>query len=102
MEKIYILKLEHKKWYIGKSGNINKRFEQHINGIGAKWTQLYKPISIEETRELSNNADEDDITLEYMKKYGIENVRGGIYCNVEFKSYELNKIKSLINNKIKN
>ena len=33
-----------------------------------------------------------------MKKYGIENVRGGIFCNVEFKSYELNKIKSLINN----
>ena len=36
-----------------------------------------------------------------MKKYGIENVRGGIYCNVEFKSFELNKIKLLCNKNIK-
>jgi cellular nucleic acid-binding protein len=114
MESIYILKCEQDKWYVGKSANVNKRFEQHVNGKGAKWTELHKPISIESTIELKSDTHEDEVTIEYMAKYGIENVRGGKYCNVEFKSYELKKIKDdissynftinmiIIQNKIKN
>lgn len=29
METLYILQLEDNKWYIGKSADVAKRFEQH-------------------------------------------------------------------------
>jgi hypothetical protein len=43
----------------------------------------YAPIKIVETRPMTSNHDENNITKDYMKKYGIDNVRGGSYCQVE-------------------
>jgi hypothetical protein len=76
---IYILKLEHNKWYIGKTDNIEKRFEDHLQGNGSQWTKKYKPISIEKILKNASPYDEDKYTIEYMGIYGINNVRGGIY-----------------------
>ena len=36
---IYILKLEGARYYIGKSDNVIKRYEQHVNGYGSAWTK---------------------------------------------------------------
>lgn len=79
--KIYVLKLANAKWYVGKTDDVAKRYQQHVNGTTA-WTRNYPPISIKETRELTSPFDEDKVTKEYMSKYGIANVRGGSYCNV--------------------
>ena len=76
---IYVPKLDNNKYYVGKSENVEKRFEQHISGNGASWTKLYKPISIEKIIENANIFDEDNITKQYMSLYGIDNVRGGSY-----------------------
>ena len=76
---IYVLKLVNNKYYVGKSENVEKRFEQHINGNGSSWTKLYKPISIEKVIENANIFDEDNITKQYMSLHGIDNVRGGSY-----------------------
>ena len=46
MEYIYILKLKNSKYYVGKTQNIEKRYEQHVNGTGSAWTKKYKPLSI--------------------------------------------------------
>ena len=80
---IYILKLKECKYYIGKSNNVLNRFQQHINGNGSSWTRKYKPISIEKTIENVSSFEEDKITKEYMYKYGIDNVRGGSYIEIE-------------------
>jgi predicted GIY-YIG superfamily endonuclease len=80
---IYILLLEQNKWYIGYTDRKNgERFIEHFTGIGAKWTQLYKPIQVMEWRE-GTIEDENIVTLEYMQKYGWWNVRGGSYCQVD-------------------
>lgn len=80
---IYILLLEKDKWYIGYTDRKDgERFQEHFQGKGSKWTQLYKPIQVMEWRE-GTLADENKVTLEYMNKYGWWNVRGGKYCNVE-------------------
>jgi len=79
MVNIYILKLVNNKYYVGKSNDVEKRFEQHINGNGSSWTKLHKPLSIEKVIENANIFDEDNITKEYMSLYGIDNVRGGSY-----------------------
>ena len=93
MDKLYILKLENDKWFIGKSANVEKRYEQHLNGEGDTFTQLHKPVSLELSRDLISDTDQDETVREYMRKYGIENVRGGIYSNTEFNSYDISKIR---------
>jgi len=93
MDKLYILKLENDKWFIGKSANVEKRYEQHLNGEGDTFTQLHKPVSLELSRDLISDTDQDETVREYMRKYGIENVRGGIYSKIEFNSYDISKIR---------
>ena len=83
METIYILKLKENKYYIGKTKNIEKRWNDHIAGNGSGWTKKYKPISLIKTVLSTSYFDEDKYVKEYMSKYGIENVRGGTYSNIE-------------------
>ena len=93
--QLYVLKCEAGKWYIGRSANVAKRFQQHMDGKGAKWTQLHRPITIHEVRNIVGEAEsaENDLACEYMQKYGIENVRGGEYSAVEFRSWDIQEIK---------
>ena len=81
-EYIYVWELEENKYYIGWSENLSRRLKEHSNDDGAKWTQKYKPIKIIEIC-LGNKDLENKKTLEYMKKFGWENVRGGSWCKVE-------------------
>ena len=81
MSDIYILKLENNKYYVGKSADPHKRFQEHIKGNGSTWTQKYKPIKIIKTIESTSAFDEDKYVKEYMSKYGIDNVRGGSYVS---------------------
>ena len=83
LTNIYILRLQGGKFYVGKSGNVMLRYQQHLNGIGSAWTKKYKPISLVRTIEKASPFDEDKYTKEYMAKYGIENVRGGSYTAVD-------------------
>lgn len=90
---IYVLKLENGKYYVGKSDDVNKRFEQHVNGKGSVWTKKHKPILLEKKIENVSAFEEDKTTLEYMAKYGMENVRGGSYCQTEFDEFTDASIK---------
>lgn len=86
---LYVLLLETDKWYIGQTRNVDKRFNRHSKGKGAIWTKKYKPIEIVMTRNTNLTSEgevallEDELTIEYAKKYGIENVRGGGYCQAK-------------------
>lgn len=82
MESLYVLQLEDNKWYVGKTTDIAVRFKQHASGKGSVWTKSYKPVKLVETRRLKDQYDENNTTKEYMKKYGIDNVRGGSYTQV--------------------
>ena len=83
MAQIYVLKLEHGKYYIGKSADAVKRYQEHLAGAGSSWTRLHNPVSLLETRPERSPLDEDTVTKEYMFKYGIDNVRGGSYVTTE-------------------
>src|SRR5437016_6119888 len=96
-EYIYVLSLENNKYYIGKAINVYNRYVKHITGKGAKWTCLYKPIDIICVIKQKYMTDETNFTKLYMKKYGIDNVRGGAYCQVEFEPYQIKILNSEIN-----
>jgi predicted GIY-YIG superfamily endonuclease len=80
---VYVLKLEGNRYYVGKTNNPAKRFEEHVRGDGAAWTRLHKPCKIERVIENASAFDEDKYTKEYMAKYGIDAVRGGSYVERE-------------------
>lgn len=82
MTQIYVLKCDNNKYYVGKTNkSVEERFKEHIKNP-CVWTRKYKPIQILESFELKSKFDEDTTTLEYMEKYGIENVRGGTYTQL--------------------
>ena len=83
MTNIYILKLQHGKYYIGKTDNIEQRKQQHINGTASTWTKKHPPISVEKIIPNASDFDEDKYTKEYMHIFGIDNVRGGTYVTEE-------------------
>lgn len=82
---LYVLRLEQNKFYIGiTSKTPEERLTQHKNDyFAAEWTKMYKPEKIEQTRDLGittfEKAEEfeNKITRMYVKKYGLDNVRGG-------------------------
>lgn len=82
MEQLYVLQLENGKYYVGKSKDAMKRFEEHKSGSGSSWTSKYKPVRMIEVRDLKDHHDENNVTKDLMKKHGINNVRGGSYTQV--------------------
>jgi hypothetical protein len=83
MSNIYILKLTNNKWYVGKSDTIDRRLLQHSTGVGSEWTKRYPPIDIVTVYGETSPFDEDKYTKELMAQYGMDNVRGGSYCQIE-------------------
>ena len=82
MEQIYVIQCEKAKYYVGKTTDIMKRYKEHESGKGSAWTNKYKPLKLLECNAMLTSHDENNITKDLMKKYGIENVRGGSYAQV--------------------
>ncbi len=97
MVYIYVLELQSDKYYVGKTTNCKFRLDQHFNSNGSVWTQKYKPIKIIELIDHCDDYDEDKYTLKYMAKYGIDNVRGGAFCQVKLTRENMITIKKMIN-----
>ena len=93
---IYILKLENNKYYVGKSNDLETRLTSHKNGIASAWTKKYKPISVEKVIPNASSYDENKETIEYMGKYGIDNVRGGIYVTEALDNTQRSEINKQI------
>ena len=87
MSSLYILQLQGGKYYVGKTNDLTRRYHEHKTGQGSEWTSLYKPIKMLETRQIESSDDENNITKQLMKKYGIENVRGGSYVQINLPDY---------------
>lgn len=97
MTYIYILKLQYNKYYIGKTNNPKFRLKQHFNTNGSSWTKKYKPINIHQIIPDCDNFDEDKWTIKFMMKYGINNVRGGTFCQLKLSNEDKNIINKMIN-----
>ena len=88
---LYVLRLEQGKWYVGITTKDPKvRYEEHRNNIrAAAWTRTYQPIELVDSirlgyiSEKSAKRREDGATIIHMRKYGINNVRGGQYTELD-------------------
>jgi len=90
MSTIYVLLCERNKYYIGKTERpLQTRVAEHFSKRGSEWTKKYRPIKIIEQIAGADEFDEDRYTKKYMKKYGIDNVRGGAYTQIELPDYSI-------------
>ena len=98
MISIYVLQLQDNKYYIGKTTNPEFRLHAHFNSYGSAWTQKYPPLQVIQIYHNCNNYDEDKYTLQYMEKYGINNVRGGSFCQIKLTEENKQVIQKMLNN----
>lgn len=85
---LYVLKLRDNCYYVGSTKDPSNRFKQHQSGIGAAWTKEHPPVGGKEILLKPVNGvmvglEEDKLVKEMMIKYGVDNVRGGSYSNID-------------------
>lgn len=79
MTTVYVLQLESAKYYVGYKTDVEQEKDDN------KWTKKYKPLRIIATIPTSTHID--NIVKEYMYMYGIDNVRGGSYMELDYYTY---------------
>jgi predicted GIY-YIG superfamily endonuclease len=91
---IYILKCTNNKYYIGKTKlDVEKRYNQHLYDKSCVFTTKYPPIEIITTYKTDDSLEENNMTKKYMILYGIENVRGGSYANLELEEWQIKSLE---------
>lgn len=89
--RLYILKLEHEKWYVGiTTKDPKERFQEHLlQKRGAYWTMKHQPLAVELEEDLGivnkEHAEkyENEVTRKLMRERGLNNVRGGDLRDVD-------------------
>lgn len=95
MSCIYVLRCANNSFYIGRTIDIVQRFNSHRNGFGSQWTKAHKVDSIVELIP-DGPFQELVTTLQYMSKYGTNNVRGGPWCQLTLGQSQLDTIRDLL------
>lgn len=93
---VYVLKLKSGKYYIGKTNNPKFRLDEHFNYEGSEWTKKYEPVDVLKLIPNCDQYDEYKYTIKYMQKYGIDNVRGGSFCELELSHDNITTIKKML------
>jgi predicted GIY-YIG superfamily endonuclease len=94
---VYVLKLSDNKWFIGKTYDIGKMYNAVLSGENSLWTQIYKPLYIHNIHYEVDDYKEEDVLMEYIDRYGIENVRGGKYEECVLSISQLKYISNIVN-----
>ncbi len=84
------------KYYVGKTTNPTFRLDQHFTSSGSAWTKKYKPMSLLELIPNCDDYDEDKHTIKCMDKYGINNVRGGSFCEIKLSDNNILTLNQMI------
>jgi len=95
---VYTARLQGGMYYAGKSLDPDHRFLEHKygNDNASEWTKKYKAVELLETKPMTSEHDETNITIDLMKKYGIDNVRGGPWTTIVLTEGEKSFIRKLI------
>lgn len=75
---VYVLLTERNTYYCGYTNDIEKRFEKHKLGLGAKYTKAFKPIKIVFKKEFSSKSE-------------------ALKAEIKFKNLKRNKKEAIIN-----
>jgi predicted GIY-YIG superfamily endonuclease len=93
---IYILLLENDHYYISESSNFIQSYQQHIDKRSADWTKLHRTVTISKVIQQTTEYTVNDCVIEYMKKYGIDKVRGGSFSDVVLSAKQLDLLSNYL------
>ncbi len=73
---VYLILTDNGSYYCGYTDNLEKRFQKHINGKGAKYTRMHKPVEISWYKEFKTKSEaikyENEIKkLSHRAKYNL-------------------------------
>jgi type I restriction enzyme R subunit len=93
---VYVLECENGSYYIGQTENLEKRWQEHISGRGAKWTKSYKPVRIIHYEEFQTREEsvkrESDLKTGFGRKWIKREIEAG--RNVSYQVEENPKLAS--------
>lgn len=93
---VYILSLTNNKYYVGRTANVMKRYDEHVSGNGSVWTKLYQPIALLNVLDETDQFSELNVTLLCMRDYQVENVRGSCFTQITLEDSEISIIQKMI------
>jgi hypothetical protein len=100
MVLVYALYLENERYYIGSIHYAEKslsNWDMLCNlKDGGDWIVLNRPLKVVECIPESDGFVQDKVTLMYMHRYGIENVRGGSFSNFVLDPSQIQTAKRMI------
>ena len=95
MSFIHLLRLRDNKYYVGRSTRSPYNYlTKHMHGGINDWTNRYIPFEVVSSVPSNEYSDLNVYVLEYMLKYGIDNVRGGSYSALEIPELHYNLIEA--------
>lgn len=101
MPFIYALSLENSKYYIGKMEHIQTFADDECQELckmttECEWLKTNRPLRVVEYIRHADIFDQDKMTLQYMEKYGIVNVRGGSFSKTTLSHSEISLLQRMI------
>ncbi len=67
---LYILQTQDNTLYCGIARDVQKRFQEHLSGKGAKYTRSHKPVKIVYTKEFESRseAQKEEYRIKHLSK----------------------------------
>lgn len=93
---VYVLRCEGGRFYVGSCGEhrVHQRFAEHCDGTASAFTSSFLPVDVLEVLPAERGVyDEDAKVLEYMKAYGVDNVRGGTFSRLVLPEHQLRTLR---------
>lgn len=102
---VYIIQLANKKFYVGYSHNIYTTLKQLFSrSVKNKdpWVLHHKPLYVHRIIRECDPDDEHKYLVEYIRRFGVENVRGGTFDATVYENESLREVlkKTLTDNKV--
>ena len=100
---IYVLKLNDNKFFINTCNTPYFDIKNVFNYTNSSWIKKYTPEKLIDFYEYTEDTVHVNVlTLKYMGKFGIENVRGGCFSSFKLSDNDLYTINVLNNDTNKN
>lgn len=92
---LFLIELEHGKYFAGASPDPIKALEAYREGLGEipSWLSIHRPLRLREVVAVAQSEELDAHVQEWMARYGVENVRGGSWTDVRLRDTDRQRIR---------
>lgn len=103
MKCIYALQLMNNKFYVGSTYNIYVTLKHVFSRKTEKdqWLKLHTPLYVDKVVHGCDPEEEYKYLLKYIRKYGVDNVRGPLFESITYEQESLQEVAEKIDKTLK-